>query len=286
MKNKNNIIGVVGAGTMGNGIAHVFALNNYDVILVDLNDSILKDALKTINSNMLRQVKKEAILQADMNDALDRITISNEISDLQDADIVIEAIKEDLNTKGNLFKQLDLICKSDTILASNTSSISINKLADFTNRKDKVIGMHFMNPVPIMKLIELIKGAKTSDITINYIIEISKDINKIPVECNDSPGFVSNRILMPMINEAAHCYSEGVASAESIDQIMKLGMGHPMGPLMLADLIGIDVCVYILEILYNDFKNEKYKPCEILERMVSNKELGKKTGKGFYSYEF
>ena len=286
MKNKNNIIGVVGAGTMGNGIAHVFALNNYDVILVDLNDSILNDALKTINSNMLRQVKKEAILQTDMNDALDRITISNEISDLQDADIVIEAIKEDLNTKGNLFKQLDSICKSDTILASNTSSISINKLADFTNRKDKVIGMHFMNPVPIMKLIELIKGAKTSDITINYIIEISKDINKIPVECNDSPGFVSNRILMPMINEAAHCYSEGVASVESIDQIMKLGMGHPMGPLMLADLIGIDVCVYILEILYNDFKNEKYKPCEILKRMVADKELGKKTGRGFYSYEF
>ena len=283
---KNNIIGVVGAGTMGNGIAHVFALSNYDVILVDLNDSILNDALKTINSNMSRQVKKESILQTDMNEALDRITISNKISDLQEADIVIEAIKEDLDTKGNLFKQLDSICKSDTILASNTSSISINKLADFTNRKDKVIGMHFMNPVPIMKLIELIKGTETSDITINYIIEISKDINKIPVECNDSPGFVSNRILMPMINEAAHCYSEGVASVESIDQIMKLGMGHPMGPLMLADLIGIDVCVYILEILYNDFKNEKYKPCEILERMVSNKELGKKTGKGFYSYEF
>ena len=286
MKNKKNKIGVVGAGTMGNGIAHVFALKNYEVTLVDLNQNILKNALETINSNMLRQVKKELISEQDMNDALDRITISNEISDLQDANIVIEAIKEDLNIKGNLFKQLDSICKSDTILASNTSSISINKLADFTNRKDKVIGMHFMNPVPIMKLIELIKGAETSDITINYIIEISKDINKIPVECNDSPGFVSNRILMPMINEAAHCYNEGVASAESIDQIMKLGMGHPMGPLMLADLIGIDVCVYILEILYNDFKNEKYKPCEILERMVSNKELGKKTGKGFYSYEF
>ena len=286
MKNKKNKIGVVGAGTMGNGIAHVFALKNYEVTLVDLNQNILKNALETINSNMLRQVKKELISEQDMNDALDRITISNEISDLQDANIVIEAIKEDLNIKGNLFKQLDSICKSDTILASNTSSISINKLADFTNRKDKVIGMHFMNPVPIMKLIELIKGTETSDITINYIIEISKDINKIPVECNDSPGFVSNRILMPMINEAAHCYNEGVASAESIDQIMKLGMGHPMGPLMLADLIGIDVCVYILEILYNDFKNEKYKPCEILERMVSNKELGKKTGKGFYSYEF
>ena len=286
MKNKKNKIGVVGAGTMGNGIAHVFALKNYEVTLVDLNQNILKNALETINSNMLRQVKKELISEQDMNDALDRITISNEISDLQDANIVIEAIKEDLNIKGNLFKQLDSICKSDTILASNTSSISINKLADFTNRKDKVIGMHFMNPVPIMKLIELIKGTETSDITINYIIEISKDINKIPVECNDSPGFVSNRILMPMINEAAHCYSEGVASVESIDQIMKLGMGHPMGPLMLADLIGIDVCVYILGILYNDFKNEKYKPCEILERMVSNKELGKKTGKGFYSYEF
>ena len=281
---KNNIIGVVGAGTMGNGIAHVFALSNYDVILVDLNDSILKDALKTINSNMLRQVKKEAILQTDMNDALDRITISNEISDLQDADIVIEAIKEDLNTKGNLFKQLDLICKSDTILASNTSSISINKLADFTNRKDKVIGMHFMNPVPIMKLIELIKGAKTSDITINYITEISKDINKIPVECNDSPGFISNRILMPLINEAAYCLMDKIADKESIDGIMKLGMGHPMGPLMLADLIGIDVCVSIMKVLEEGLNSKKYAPCPLLLDMVSSNRLGKKTNEGFYRY--
>ena len=252
MKNKKNKIGVVGAGTMGNGIAHVFALNNYEVILVDLNESILNNALKTIRSNMLRQVKKEVISDNDMDNALSEITVSNELLDLKDADVVIEAIKEDLNIKGSLFENLDSICKSNTILASNTSSISINKLADYTKRKDRVVGMHFMNPVPIMKLIELIKGTETSDITINYITEISKDINKVPVECNDSPGFVSNRILMPMINEAAHCYNEGVASVESIDQIMKLGMGHPMGPLMLADLIGIDVCVYILEILYFD----------------------------------
>ena len=198
----------------------------------------------------------------------------------------IEAIKEDVDIKGNLFNQLDSICNSDTIFASNTSSISIDKLASFTSRSDKIIGMHFMNPVPVMKLIEVIKGTNTSDDTLNCINNISKDINKIPIECNDSPGFVSNRILMPMINEAAHCYSEKVATVQAIDDIMKLGMGHPMGPLMLADLIGIDVCVYILGILYQDFKNDKYKPCKTLLDMVKENKLGKKTGKGFYNYEF
>jgi 3-hydroxybutyryl-CoA dehydrogenase len=286
LRDKKDRIGIVGAGTMGNGIAHVFALNNYDVVLVDLNTDILDKALSTIKNNMLRQVKKTIVTDVEMINALDRITTSNDIKNLKHCNIVIEAIKEDLDIKSNLFKSLDSICKKDTIFASNTSSISIDKLASRTERKDKVVGMHFMNPVPVMKLIELIKGDYTSNKTVNYVVKISKDINKIPVQCNDSPGFVSNRILMPMINEAAHCYSEGVASVESIDSIMKLGMGHPMGPLMLADLIGIDVCVYILEILYNDFSNDKYKPCEIFKKMVINKELGKKTGKGFYNYEF
>ena len=286
MANSKNKIGVVGAGTMGNGIAHVFALNNYEVFLLDVNNTILKSALSIIECNMQRQLKKKIISQLDMNDALDRIKTTNNINDLNNSEIIIEAIKEDINIKGDLFSRLDLICSPKTILASNTSSISISKLAAYTKRPDKVIGMHFMNPVPLMRLVEVIKGENTSDITVNYIREISKEINKIPIECNDSPGFVSNRILMPMINEAAYCFNEGVASTESIDGIMKLGMGHPMGPLMLADLIGIDVCVYILEILYAEFKNEKYKPCIILKQMVQKKELGKKTGKGFYNYEF
>ena len=285
MINKKDKIGVIGAGTMGNGITHVFALNNYNVILVDLNSKILENALSTIKNNMLRQIKKGIITDLEMNEALSKIIISNEIKDLSDCDLIIEAIVEDVNIKGKLFQDLDSICQNSTILASNTSSISINQLASYTHRKDKIVGMHFMNPVPIMKLIEVIKGHKTSNNTVNFIHDVSQDINKIPIECNDSPGFVSNRILMPMINEAAHCYDEGVASVEAIDEIMKLGMGHPMGPLKLADLIGIDVCVYILNIMYNDFKNIKYKPCKILKDMVLNEKLGKKTGKGFYYYE-
>ena len=286
MLDREKNIGVVGAGTMGNGIAHVFALNNYKVFLVDVNNNILKDALINIKNNLFRQFKKGIIKENDIDSTLNRIKISSDINNLNNVNLVIEAIKEDEDIKGSLFKQLDSICNSNTIFASNTSSISINKLASFTSRSDKVIGMHFMNPVPIMKLIEIIKGNNTSNETLNYINTISKSINKIPIECNDSPGFVSNRILMPMINEAAYCYSEKVADVKAIDEIMKLGMGHPMGPLMLADLIGIDVCVYILEILYEDFKNEKYKPCQILTKMVKEKKLGKKTGQGFYSYEF
>jgi len=286
MQDREKIIGVVGAGTMGNGIAHVFALNNYKVILVDMNTNILNDALNNIKSNLSRQFKKGIIKENDIENILKKIIISADINSLKNVNLVIEAIKEDERIKGNLFNQLDSICNSNTIFASNTSSISINKLASFTSRGDKVIGMHFMNPVPIMKLIEIIKGDETSNQTLDYIKTMSKSINKIPIECNDSPGFVSNRILMPMINEAAYCYSENVADVKAIDEIMKLGMGHPMGPLMLADLIGIDVCVYILEILYEDFKNDKYKPCQILTKMVKEKKLGKKTRQGFYNYEF
>ena len=279
-------IGVLGAGTMGNGIAHVFALHKYKVILVDINDKILNNALNNISINLTRQIKKKIIDQKTLESTIDNIKISKNIDSFQSCDLVVEAIKEDLELKKNIFKKLDSICDQETILASNTSSISINDLAKSTRKPERVIGMHFMNPVPIMKLVEIINGKKTSINTTNTIIELSNNLNKIPVCCNDSPGFVSNRILMPMINEAAHCLSEGVANAESIDSIMKLGMGHPMGPLKLADLIGIDVCVMILNVLYDGFKDKKYKPSNILIDLVNNNKLGKKTGEGFYKYEF
>ena len=279
-------IGVLGAGTMGNGIAHVFALHKYKVILVDINDKILNNALNNISINLTRQIKKKIFDQKTLESTIDNIKISKNIDSFQSCDLVVEAIKEDLELKKNIFKKLDSICDQETILASNTSSISINDLAKSTRKPERVIGMHFMNPVPIMKLVEIINGKKTSINTTNTIIELSNNLNKIPVCCNDSPGFVSNRILMPMINEAAHCFSEGVANAESIDSIMKLGMGHPMGPLKLADLIGIDVCVMILNVLYDGFKDKKYKPSNILIDLVNNNKLGKKTGEGFYKYEF
>ena len=279
-------IGVLGAGTMGNGIAHVFAQYNHSVVLVDVIDSALSNAINTIEKNLNRQLQKKIISDSNVKKSISNIELSTKINSFKSCDLIIEAIKEDLNLKSKIFKKLDSICKPSAILASNTSSISINSLAKSTNRPEKVIGMHFMNPVPMMKLVEIIKGEKTSKDTLELIINISKDLNKIPVQCNDSPGFVSNRILMPMINEAAHCYNEGVADAASIDSIMKLGMGHPMGPLKLADLIGVDVCVYILNVLFDEFKNEKYKPSDILVNMVDKNELGKKTGKGFYNYEF
>ncbi len=253
-------IGIIGAGTMGNGIAHVFSLYDFKVTLVDIDQSILDVARTTIINNMNRQLKKGIIDDIKVQNAINNIVFSKDINDLNDCDLVIEAIKEDFDIKGKVFKELDLICKDSAILASNTSSISINKLSEVTNRPKNVIGMHFMNPVPVMKLVEIIVGKNTSQDTVSFIMDLSQLINKIPIKCNDSPGFVSNRILMPMINEAALCYQEGVAPAESIDQIMVLGMGHPMGPLKLADLIGIDVCIYILNILYNDLNNVKYKP--------------------------
>ena len=270
---------------MGNGIAHVFAQYNHKVILVDVNDDALKKALDIIKSNLNRQLQKKIISESDINKIMNNITTSIDINEFKNCDIVIEAIKEDLVLKESIFKKLDSICKAECILASNTSSISINSLADSTNRSDKVIGMHFMNPVPIMKLVEIIKGKNTSKDTLDIIIKISNDLNKIPIECNDSPGFVSNRILMPMINEAAYCLDEGVADASSIDSIMKLGMGHPMGPLKLADLIGIDICVYILNVLFSGLNDVKYRPCKVLVNMIENNKLGKKTGEGFYKYE-
>ena len=278
-------VGILGAGTMGNGIAHIFAQYNNKVILVDINKDLLNSALNTICNNLKRQLQKGIISQSDLEISINNIELSTDINLFNSCDLIIEAIKEDANLKKKIFKQLDSICKTDTILASNTSSISINSLAQATNRADKVIGMHFMNPVPMMKLVEIIKGTKTSNKTLDVILKITNSLNKIPVQCNDSPGFVSNRILMPMINEAAHCLNEGVADAQSIDSIMKLGMGHPMGPLKLADLIGIDVCTYILNVLFVEFKDIKYKPCEILINMVNENKLGKKTGEGFYKYE-
>jgi len=278
-------IGVLGAGTMGNGIAHVFSLYNHNVILVDISKEILEDSLCTIKNNLDRQLKKNIISQETLNKSINNITLSMDIKLFEPCQLIIEAIKEDLSLKTNIFKNLDSVCNQNAILASNTSSISINSLAESTNRPDKVIGMHFMNPVPIMKLVEIIKGEKTSKETVDTIKNISHDLDKIPIECNDSPGFVSNRILMPMINEAAHCFNEGVADASSIDSIMKLGMGHPMGPLKLADLIGVDVCVDILEVLYDKFNDEKYKPCDILIDMMKKNKLGKKSGEGFYKYE-
>ena len=279
-------VGVLGAGTMGNGIAHVFSQYGHNVVLVDIETKVLSNALDVIKNNLNRQSQKNIINESDVSKILSNIELSTDINSFASCDLVIEAIKEDLNLKKNIFNQLDKICKTACILATNTSSISINKLAESTARSDKVIGMHFMNPVPVMKLVEVIKGQNTSSETLDLILSVSEKLDKIPVQCNDSPGFVSNRILMPMINEAAHCYSEGVADALSIDSIMKLGMGHPMGPLKLADLIGVDVCVFILNVLFDELKDVKYKPSDILLKMVDNNELGKKTGKGFYNYEF
>ena len=282
--NKIENIGVVGSGTMGNGIAHVFSLSKFKVILIDLDKSILDQAVNTISKNMERQVKKGLISESDKQDGINNIFINTDISALSDSDLVIEAVSENYDIKSKIFTNLDSVCKPDSILASNTSSISISKIADATNRPDKVIGMHFMNPVPVMKLIEVINGNKTSKETLDSVLDISKKLNKIPLECNDSPGFVSNRILMPLINEAAHCLMDNVAKEESIDGIMKLGMGHPMGPLMLADLIGIDVCVSIMKVLEDGLNDIKYAPCPLLLDMVKNEKLGKKTGEGFYKY--
>lgn len=278
-------IGVIGAGTMGNGIAHVFAQSGYSVRLIDLSKAALEKALATISKNLDRMVAKEKISDADKTKTLNNIeTFTDMSSAVKGLDLVVEAATENMDIKLTIFSQLDELCDEHTILGSNTSSISITKIASATKRADKVIGMHFMNPVPVMKLVEVIRGYATSDDVTNTIMEVSKSLNKVPVEVNDYPGFVANRILMPMINEAIICLHEGVAGVEEIDTVMMLGMAHPMGPLHLADFIGLDICLSILEVMYEGFGNQKYSPCPLLVNMVTAGKLGVKSGEGFYDY--
>ena len=278
-------IGVIGAGTMGNGIAHVFAQSGYSVRLIDLSEAALEKALATISKNLDRMVAKEKISEADKTNTLNNIvTFTDMSSAVKGMDLVVEAATENMDIKLKIFSQLDELCDEHTILGSNTSSISITKIASATQRADKVIGMHFMNPVPVMKLVEVIRGYATSDEVTNTIMEVSKSLNKVPVEVNDYPGFVANRILMPMINEAIITLHEGVAGVEEIDTVMMLGMAHPMGPLHLADFIGLDVCLSILEVMYDGFGNPKYAPCPLLVNMVTAGKLGVKSGEGFYDY--
>jgi 3-hydroxybutyryl-CoA dehydrogenase len=278
-------ITVIGAGTMGNGIAHVFAQNHYNVSLVDVSSVALEKAVATISKNLDRQVSKGSIQEADKTTTLAHITTFTQLADgVKEADLVIEAATENVDIKLSIFRELDKVCAEKTILASNTSSISITKIGAVTKRPDKVIGMHFMNPVPVMKLVEIIKGYKTSDDVTDLIFETSKKLGKTPVIVNDYSGFVANRILMPMINEAIITLHEGVAGVEAIDTVMKLGMAHPMGPLQLADFIGLDVCLSIMRVLYNGLGNDKYAPSPLLVNMVEAGNFGVKSGEGFYSW--
>ena len=277
-------IGVIGSGSMGNGIAHVSAQSGFRTILIDIDENQLEKALITIANNLDRQIKKNIITANDKEATLLNISTSTNLNACQDMDLVIEAVPEKYNLKASIFKRLDDICKGNTILASNTSSISISNLADQTNRASQVIGMHFMNPVPVMKLVEVINTNHTSSETTQKIVDLASRMKKIPVQCNDYPGFVSNRILMPMINEAIFCLEQNVAEKEAIDEIMKLGMAHPIGPLKLADLIGLDVCLDIMNVLQSGFDDLKYQPSILLKKMVDKGLLGKKTGQGFYKY--
>lgn len=278
-------IAVIGAGTMGNGIAHTFAQSGFKVQLIDISEASLKKGMDTIAKNLDRMVAKQKITKADKNTTLDNITTFTNIeTGVKDVNLVVEAATENIDLKLKIFKQLDEACSQDTILATNTSSISITQIGAATSRPEKVIGMHFMNPVPIMKLVEIIRGYNTSDDVTNTIMELSKTLGKTPTEVNDYPGFVANRILMPMINESIETLYNGVAGVSEIDTVMKLGMAHPMGPLQLADFIGLDVCLSILNVMYDGFKNPKYAPCPLLVNMVQAGKLGVKSGEGFYDY--
>ena len=278
-------VGVLGAGTMGNGIAHVFAKYGYTVILRDVEQRFLDRALDSISKNLDREIKKGKVAEAEKPKILARLKTATDAAALAKADFVVEAVPEQFDLKAQVLTEADKALRPEVILASNTSSISITALAAETSRPDRFVGMHFMNPVPVMALVEIVRGLQTSDDTYAATMELCRRIEKVPVAVNDAPGFVSNRVLMPMINEAAFCVMEGVATAEAVDDVMKLGMNHPMGPLALADLIGLDVCLGIMEVLYNGFGDSKYRPCPLLRKMVAAGWLGRKSGRGFYEYE-
>ena len=279
-----NTVGVIGAGTMGNGIAQVFASSGFEVIMQDISEQGVNRGMQTIAGSLDRLIKSEKITKADKAATLERITVTTDLSSMKDVDLVVEAASEDFAIKKQVFAELDSICKPETILASNTSSISLTRIAATTNRADKVIGMHFMNPVPLMRLIEVIRALQTSDETCTVIEDLAENLGKTALLANDSPGFVANRILVPMINEAIFTLYEGVATAEAIDEIMKLGMNHPIGPLALADLVGLDVLLSIMRVLQNEIGDPKFRPCPLLIKMVDAGYLGRKAGRGFYEY--